>query len=88
MMRLNVVVLLLSLTACANNPQGGAVVGGAIGGAAGATVGYDLGGRAGSVIGGALGSAAGVILGSDASRADRPAERERNSGSDDYRSER
>lgn len=67
-MKFFVIVATLMLAACASDPKGGAVVGGAVGGAAGAAVGYEMGGRDGAVIGGAIGAAAGAAIGSDASQ--------------------
>nr|WP_293244280.1 hypothetical protein [Panacagrimonas sp.] len=45
--------------------DGGAVLGGAIGGGAGAAVGSHIGGTQGAIIGGAIGGAAGAAVGSD-----------------------
>lgn len=72
-MRISIIVAALLLTACANNPTGGAVVGGAVGGATGAAVGYEMGGREGAIVGGAIGGAAGAAVGSNASQPEQPA---------------
>lgn len=45
--------------------DGGAVLGGALGGGAGAAVGSAVGGKSGAIIGGAVGGAAGAAIGSD-----------------------
>lgn len=75
MKKLSLVSLLL-LAACANDPQAGAVVGGAAGGATGAAVGYGVGGRDGAIIGGAIGGAAGAAIGhSQSGSAQQPAVR-------------
>lgn len=44
--------------------DGGAVLGGAIGGGAGAAIGSEMGGRNGAIIGGAIGGATGAAIGS------------------------
>jgi uncharacterized protein YcfJ len=44
--------------------DGGAVLGGAIGGGAGAAIGSELGGKNGAIIGGAIGGATGAAIGS------------------------
>ncbi|MDX8379041.1 MAG: hypothetical protein R8K48_03205 [Gallionella sp.] len=67
-------ILLLLLAACANDPQAGAALGGAIGSAAGAAVGYNMGGRSGAILGAAIGGATGAVVGHDGSTArQRPA---------------
>lgn len=48
--------------------DGGAVLGGAIGGGAGAAVGSAVGGRNGAIVGGAVGGAAGAAIGADKPR--------------------
>lgn len=67
MKKLSLMTLLL-LTACANDPRGGSILGGAIGAGTGAAVGYEMGGRSGSILGGAIGGAAGAAVGHDQSR--------------------
>lgn len=71
MKKLSLIPLLL-LAACANNPQGGAVLGGAVGAGAGAAVGHSVGGRDGAIIGGAIGAAAGAAIGHDQSTVQQP----------------
>ncbi len=44
--------------------DGGAVIGGAVGGGAGAAIGSAVGGRDGAIIGGAIGGATGAAIGS------------------------
>ncbi len=53
----------LLLAACANNPQGGAILGAAVGGGTGAAVGHSVGGRDGAILGGVIGAAAGAAVG-------------------------
>lgn len=52
--------------ASAGDIDGGAVLGGAVGGGAGAAVGSAIGGRDGAIIGGAIGGATGAAVGSSA----------------------
>jgi hypothetical protein len=56
----------LALPVYAGDIDGGAVVGGAIGGGAGAAVGSAIGGKEGAIVGGAIGGAAGAAIGSSA----------------------
>ena len=64
MKRTLAIVLLLSATGSAYAVDGGAVVGGALGGAAGAAVGYNLGGQGGAILGAAIGGGTGAAVGS------------------------
>lgn len=54
----------LSGTGMANQIDGNAVLGAAIGGAAGAAIGSQVGGRNGAIIGGAMGGGTGAAIGS------------------------
>lgn len=76
-MKMNKSILLgvLLLGACANDPRGGAILGGAVGGATGAAVGHQVGGRSGAVVGGAIGGAAGAAIGGDVSQPNLPVRR-------------
>jgi hypothetical protein len=62
-MKKSVLLSVLLLAACANDPQMGGAVGGAVGGATGAAIGYDLGGQTGAILGGAIGGATGAVFG-------------------------
>ena len=68
-----ILALGVALPASAGNIDGGAVVGGAVGGGAGAAVGSAVGGRDGAIIGGAIGGATGAAIGSSAKK--QPAEK-------------
>ncbi|WP_324780502.1 hypothetical protein [Thiobacillus sedimenti] len=66
-------LVILALATCATPAfaggiDGGAVLGGAIGGGAGAAVGSAIGGRDGAIIGGAIGGATGAAVGSKDSK--------------------
>lgn len=58
------IVLLLSATTSAYAVDGGAVLGGALGGAAGAAVGHSMGGQSGAILGAAIGGGTGAAIGS------------------------
>ncbi|HSO06964.1 MAG TPA: hypothetical protein VLW45_06975 [Pelomicrobium sp.] len=58
----------LSFPVFAGDIDGGAVLGGAIGGGAGAAVGSAIGGKEGAIIGGAIGGGAGAAIGSSATK--------------------
>lgn len=57
-------VLGMSLATPVLAVDGGAVVGGAIGGGTGAAVGSAIGGKEGAIVGGAIGGAVGAAIGS------------------------
>jgi outer membrane lipoprotein SlyB len=52
----------------AGDIDGGAVIGGGLGGAAGAAVGSAVGGKTGAIVGAGVGGAAGAAIGSSASQ--------------------
>lgn len=65
-MKMNYLVLAITLSAVQANADDStlnAAIGGGIGGAAGAAIGNEIGGRDGAIIGGALGGAAGAAVG-------------------------
>lgn len=59
-----VTALFLAASFNAYAVDGGAVIGGALGGAAGAAVGHSVGGQNGAIIGAAIGGGAGAAIGS------------------------
>ena len=61
---LSLVTTLCALPAWSIEIDGGAVVGGALGGGAGAAVGSAIGGKNGAIVGAAVGGAAGAAIGS------------------------
>jgi hypothetical protein len=58
------IALFLCASANAYAVDSGAVVGGAVGGAAGAVIGHSMGGQNGAILGAAIGGAAGAAVGS------------------------
>lgn len=64
MKKLLAIALFLSASVNAYAVDGGAVLGGALGGAAGAAIGYKVGGQTGAILGAAVGGGTGAAVGS------------------------